>query len=348
MNSARTVNIAVAYLEHAHIYGQTEGILAAGGNLLTVYDPDPAKIAQFAAVFPGVKIARSEQEILEDERVVLVVAAGVPCERGPFGCRVMEHGKDYFVDKAPFTTLAQLEQARRVVAKTGRRYHVYFSERMGEASFEAHRLITAGAIGRVVNIIGLGPHRLNAPIRADWFFDRQRYGGLICDIGSHQTDQFLWLSGNTEAKVLSSAVGNFAHPQFPQFDDFGEFTLLGANGCTGYHRVDWLTPEGLGTFGDGRKIILGSEGYLELRSCVDIAQEQTGEHLYIVDGKEQRHLRLAGSEMSPFFPQLVNDICDRTQTAMTQDHVFAASELSLIAQASAIRVGNPRSQPALA
>ncbi len=332
---------AAMHLDHGHIYGMCNGLIEAGGELVAVHDPQPARIAAFQKKFPQAKAAASEAAILDDPAIRLVAAAAVPCDRGPLGCRVMEHGKDYFTDKAPFTSLDQLAQARQVVARTGRKYQVYYSERLHtECAVHAGKLISDGVIGRVVQVLGLGPHRLGDPAtRPAWFFERAKYGGILCDIGSHQIEQFLAYAGAKDATIQAAKVANYHHPQFPELEDFGDMTLIGDNGATGYHRVDWLTPKGLRTWGDGRTIILGTDGCIELRKYIEIgAPDLTGDHLLLVTQQGEQRLALAGKVGFPFFGQLIRDSLDRTDTAMTQAHAFKAAELCLKAQAQATRL----------
>lgn len=329
---------AATHLEHGHIYGQCNGLIEAGGQLKWVYDPDPAKVDALRAKHPDVKVARSFDDVLDDKSVHMVAAAAIPSERGAIGCRVMRAGKDYFTDKTPFTEMAQLDEARRVVAETGRRYMVYFSERLHvECAMHAGDLVHGGAIGRVVQVLGLGPHRLGTG-RPDWFFKKAQYGGILCDIGSHQFEQFLFYSGATDAKVTGAAVGNFANPDNPEFEDYGEATLEGNNGTTNFVRVDWFNPKGLRTWGDGRTVILGTKGYIELRKYIDVARDAAGDHLYLVTDEGEQHLELAGKVGFPFFGQLILDCLNRTENAMTQAHAFKAAELCLKAQAAARRL----------
>lgn len=330
---------AAVSLDHGHIYGMTNGLLEAGGTLKWVYDPDPAKAAAFAKRYPQVQIAEDEQQILQDPEVKLVAGAAVPSERCALGLRVMDHGKDYFTDKCPFTTLDQLEQARKKVAETGLKYAVYYSERIHvESAVHAGDLIKDGAIGRVLQVLGLGPHRLNAPSRPQWFFEKAKYGGILTDIGSHQIEQFLYFAGCRDAEVVSSRVANYNHKEYPELEDFGDANLIGDNGATNYFRVDWFTPDGLSTWGDGRTLILGTEGYIELRKYVDIARDRAGDQLYLVNNEGEFHFSLAGKVGYPFFGQLILDCLNRTENAMTQEHAFKAAELCLIAQEKAIRI----------
>ena len=330
---------AAAYLEHGHIYGQCNGLIEAGAELRWVYDADPKKVETFLAKFPQVKVARSFDEILSDPAIKLVAAAAIPSQRGAIGCRVMAAGKDYFTDKTPFTTLDQLETARRTAKETKQKYMVYFSERLHvESAMHAGDLVAGGAIGRVIQVLGLGPHRLNKPSRPAWFFERASYGGILCDIGSHQFEQFLHYTGATDATVTQAAVGNFGNPEHLEFEDFGEASLLGNNGTSNYIRVDWFTPAGLSTWGDGRTVILGTKGYIELRKYVDVARDRTGDNLYLVDDHGEQHLNVAGKVGFRFFGEFILDCLNRTERAMTQDHAFKAAELCLRAQAAARRI----------
>ncbi|MFC5453138.1 Gfo/Idh/MocA family protein [Paenibacillus aestuarii] len=326
-------------LDHGHIYGMCNGLLEAGAELKSVYDKDPEKVQAFCQKFPQAQAASSEEEILQDPEVQLVAGAIVPSERGPLGLRVMEAGKDYFTDKTPFTSLEQLEAAKDKVKETGRKYAVYYSERLHvESAVFAGQLIQEGAIGRVVQVLGLGPHRLNAPSRPEWFFKKENYGGILCDIGSHQIEQFLFYAGCKDAKLVSSKVANYNSKDYPELEDYGDATLVGDNGATNYFRVDWLTPKGLGTWGDGRTVILGTEGYIELRKYIDVARDPQGDQLYLVNGEGEKHFSLNGQVGFPFFGQLILDCINRTENAMTQEHAFKAAELCLLAQLHAERV----------
>jgi predicted dehydrogenase len=214
-----------------------------------------------------------------------------------------------------------------------------YSERFeNKATVKAGELVKAGAIGKVIQTIGLGPHRMNVSVRPEWFFDYKYSGGIITDIGSHQFDQFLFFTNSDKAEVISSQVGNVAHPQYPKFEDFGDIMIRG-NGGTGYIRVDWFTPDGLKTWGDGRLTILGTEGYIEVRKNIDIAVtgREAGSHLFLVTGKDTQYIDCS-NVILPFGQQLVDDVINRTETAMTQQHCFLATELALKAQKKAQKI----------
>ena len=332
-------------LDHAHIIGMCGALRDAGATLKSVYDPDPAKVAEFLRSFPDAHPVSDEREILEDGEVRLVAAAAVTCERADIGIRVMEAGKDYFTDKAPLTGLDQLERVKECVRRTGRKYMCYYAERLHTHSgVFAERLIRAGAVGRVLFMQGFGPHRLNPGIRPGWFFQREKYGGILCDIGSHQIEQFLQFSGEEDAGVQMSRVANYAHPEYPGLEDFGDCCMTGKNGTSFYFRVDWFTPDGLREWGDSRTFIVGDEGTLELRKTLDVAvPEKRRDVVILVNGEEERRFLTEGRVGYPFFGELIRDCLDRTENAMTQAHCFKAAELAVRAQEMAARVGPGRS-----
>jgi predicted dehydrogenase len=265
-----------------------------------------------------------------------VLSAAIPDERAPLGIRVMQHGKDYMSDKPGITSLEQLADVRRVQAQTRRIYSIMYSERLeNRATIRAGELVKAGAIGRVVQTIGLGPHRMNPASRPGWFFEKARYGGILCDIGSHQGDQFLFFTGSTKADIVASQVANVNHPQHPGLEDFGDVMLRGDR-AAGYIRVDWFTPNGLSTWGDARLTVIGTDGYIEVRKNVDIAGRPGESHLFLVDQKETRYIDSSNVSLS-YGEQLVSDVVNRTETAMTQQHCFLATELMLKAQKQAQR-----------
>ncbi len=324
---------AAVGLDHGHIYAQTQGLISAGAECALVWDSDPKKIAEFLKRFPDVKVANSLEEILQNKNIVCVAGASIPADRFDLGKKVLEAGKHYFVDKPPFTTLEQLNEAKTLVAKTGLKYMPYFAERIhNQAAEKANELIKAGAIGEILQVLIMAPHRLSKNARPDWFFKRERYGGILTDIGSHQFEQFLEFSGAQDATINFARVANKANPEFPELQDFGEASLTTDTGASCYCRVDWFTPDGLPVWGDGRTFILGTKGYIEIRKYIDYSDaENPSQILFLTDHEDTK--RFDCREMKfPFFGKFILDILNNTENAMTQQHAFKAAELALKSQ----------------
>ncbi|HTV08072.1 MAG TPA: Gfo/Idh/MocA family oxidoreductase [Candidatus Aquilonibacter sp.] len=339
------IKFAVAGMAHDHIYGMVGAIQRGGGELVLAQGKQPDKVAAFKKRFPDVKWAATQDEVIHDPSIQLVLSSEIANERAPLGCRVMRAGKDFLSDKPGITTLEQLAEVRRTIAETKRIYGIMYSERLEvKAAVKAGDLVQQGAIGRVIQTINIAPHQIHQGAgdngggegRPDWFWNDEQAGGILCDIGSHQVDQFLFYTGCTQAEVVASEIANVAHHDHPEFHDFGDMMLRGNRGF-GYVRLDWFTPKGLGTWGDGRLFILGTEGYIEVRKYTNVAVSPKGNNLFIVDQKQARYIDCNNVTL-PFGPQFVSDVVNRTHTAQDQTETLLAVELSIKAQKNATRV----------
>ena len=325
------IKFAAIGINHAHIYGQVECLKRAGAQFVAFHAPEDDLAKTFGERFPEAKRVSDPAAILEDASIGVVVTAAIPGDRAEICLAAMRAGKDVLTDKPGMTTFAQLEEIQRVQRETGRIFSVLYSEHFEvPAAVEAGNLIAAGAIGQVVNTVGLGPHSLRLNNRPDWFFTRNRYGGILCDIASHQFEQFLFFSDAMDGEVVSASVANRGHADKPGLQDVGDAHIRTAT-TSGYIRVDWFTPEGLPTWGDGRLTILGTEGYIELRKYVDIAGRPGENHLFLVDKKGVQHIDCSNVDL-PFGRQFLDDVRNRTETAMPQQRCYNAMKMALTAQ----------------
>jgi predicted dehydrogenase len=329
-----TIRFAVVGINHNHIFGQVNALLRAGASFVGFFAPEDDLAADFAARYPQALRFDSKARILDDPNIALVASAAVNAERAALGVEVMRAGKDFMTDKPGMTSRAQLEEVRRVQAETKRIYSIYYSEHFAvRCVVKAGELVQAGAIGKVVNTVGLGPHRMDPTSRPGWFFERERYGGILTDIASHQVEQFLFFTGAEDAKIAAATVANRTNPAHPELQDFGDI-LLRTPDATGYVRVDWLTPDGLPAWGDGRLVIAGTQGMIEMRKYIDIVGEKGTDHLLLVDNNSVQRIDCTSVDL-PYGRQLVQDVLHRTESAMPQARCFKAMEIALTAQAMA-------------
>lgn len=328
----RPIRFAALGIDHRHIFGMSQNMIDAGAEFAGWWtEGTPEPLDGFRKRFPDVPRIASKEDILADDTLDLILIAAIPCDRAALCVAAMQAGKDVLVDKPGCTTLEDLAAIKAAQAATGRIWAVDYSERLEvPAATRAADLVAEGAIGRVIQTVGLGPHRLNAPLRRPWFFDRKSYGGILTDIASHQFEQFLYFTGSTDAKVEWATVANHGHPEHPGLQDFGEVVVRSDKGH-GYIRVDWFTPDALPNWGDGRLTILGTEGYIELRKYVDVGGTPGIDHLILVNGSRCEKIQCSDAGL-PYFPRFARDIRDRTETAMPQAHCFKTMELAITAQ----------------
>ncbi len=342
-----TIKFGVCGMSHNHIYGMIGAIQRGGGVLTIAWGLEPDLVTAFKKRYPDVKIAATQDEVIHDPSIQLILSSQIANERAPIGVKAMKAGKDFLSDKPGITTLEQLADVRRTVEQTKKIFAIMYSERLEvKAAVKAGELVKAGAIGHVIQTINIAPHQITQRPgsdmgsglsgRPEWFWKPEQYGGILTDIGSHQVDQFLFYTGSTKAEIVSSQIANVRHPKFPAFQDFGDMTLRGNNGF-GYVRLDWFTPYGLGTWGDGRLFILGTEGYIEARKYTNVAVSKQGNNLFVVDQKEARYIDCNNLDL-PFGPQFVSDVVNRTHVAQDQEQCLLAAELVIQAQVRATRV----------
>src|SRR6185369_8802077 len=338
------IRFAVCGISHDHIHGMIGAIQRGGGELVSYWGAEPDKLAVFAKRYPNAKAARTQDEVLHDSSVQVVLSSHIANERAGIGVRAMKAGKDFLADKPGITTLQDLALVRKTITETGRIYAILYSERLEvRAAVHAGELIRQGVIGKVIQTINIAPHQViqrtgdngGGSPRPDWFWEDVRYGGILCDIGSHQIDQFLFYTGSTQAEIVAAQVTNLRHPEHPHFQDFGDMMLKGDAGL-GYVRLDWFTPDGLGTWGDGRLFVLGTDGYIEIRKYTNVAVSSKGNNLFLVDGKKARYINCDKVPL-PFGPQFVRDVVERTEVAQNQEQCLLATELVLQAQKMATR-----------
>ena len=339
------IRFGVCGISHDHIHGMIGAVERGGGELVSYWGAEPDKLAVFAKRYPKAKQARSQDEVLQDSALQLVMSSHIANERAGIGVRAMKAGKDFLADKPGITTLKDLALVRKTIAETGRIYAILYSERLEvRAAVHAGELIKQGAIGKVIQTINIAPHQViqragdngGGNQRPGWFWEDVQYGGILCDIGSHQIDQFLFYTGSTKAAIVAAQIANVRHPDHPRFQDFGDLMLRGDKGL-GYVRLDWFTPDGLGTWGDGRLFVLGTDGYIEIRKYTNVAVSKQGNNLFVVDAKRARFIDCNNGAL-PFGPQFVADIVNRTHTAQDQAQCLLAAELAIRAQLGAKRV----------
>lgn len=341
-----SLRIGVVGIEHLHLFEMVDGLVAAGAETVC----HAAEAGPLSDMYVGWRTdsePRSVHAVISDDSLDLVVLAGVPSSRAGIASQALRAGRHVLAAKPAVTTLDDLARVDAAAREAGRRWWVFFSERLvNRAVVEAVRLVHAGAIGDLVAVSGAAPHTLAPTGRPHWFFDRELSGGILCDLAAHQADQLLALAGPGSTEVVAATVANVANPEHPALQDLGRMSLrhLTDDGRVvwSHHHVDWLSPAGLGTWGDVRLVLTGTAGTIEVRSNVDVVGEPGAEHLILVDAERAERIDCSPVELD-WARRLVDDVESGTDTLVPHDHTVAACELVLRAQAVAEMAGvDPR------
>ena len=329
---SKKLNLGVMGIDHGHIFDMLDEMLKEGCGCDYFWtEGSPLTLDEFSKKYPQIKRADNKSDILNDEDIDMILISSIPKERANLSIDALKAGKDVMVDKPGCTTINQLNNLKQTVKETGKIWSINFSERFHVAAVvKAEELVAAGKIGKVIHTIGTGPHRQGNYERPDWFYDRNSYGGIITDIGSHQIHQFLVFTNSNKAKVNHALVENTNKRDFAGFQDFGEVNLTG-NGGHGYVRLDWFTPDALPSWGDGRLFILGNKGFIEIRKYIDLAKSEKGDHLFLANDEKVNYIDCSNVKLS-YFVNLIQDVLNRTETACSQKLTFLSMELAIKAQ----------------
>ena len=329
-----SLRIGVIGAEHPHLFTIVEPLLELGATTVA----HSVGSGMWPDAYRGWRTdsdERSPDGVLDDPSIDLIVTADVPSKRGPIAAEALRRSKNVLADKPGVTTIEHLDAVVAASTASSARWWVLFSERFEHpAVIEAVRMARSGELGEIVHVTGLGPHSLGADTRPDWFWDMAATGGILVDLASHQVDQFLAVTGATSGSVsvVAAAAGNAAVPQHPGFEDVGHI-VLACDGVVGHHRVDYLTPAGLGAWGDPRLTIVGTRATAEVRAVIDVAGTPGGEHLIVVDAEGTR--RVDDLPPARWAVDLLADLFDDGERFMARNHSAAVSRLTLEAQRSA-------------
>jgi predicted dehydrogenase len=330
------IKFGVIGLNHGHIYWMIKGLLSTGkAECIGYFADEPELQKEMKRAFPSIPLVKNEEEIFNRSDVQLICSASRNDLRSNIAIRAMKAGKDVFVAKPGATTLEQLNEIEKTQKETGRSWFVWFCERLADpTSQKAIEIIESGKIGKLVNFIGLEPHKLNRSQRPSWMFISDQYGGILNDLGIHPLEMFCQLAKG-KVTIDFSRVGNFANRDI---QDFGEVLLKSESGTTCYIRTDWVSPETVPTYGDIRQIIIGTEGMIELRKTVDLAVDNarfTGHQLLLATHLEEPQRIQCEKKVDVIFENIIADIESRTNSTIPHTISLMSTRLALQAQLNA-------------
>jgi predicted dehydrogenase len=137
-----SIKFAVCGMSHDHIHGMIGAVQRGGGVMVAAWGGEEDKLATFKKRYPDVKIVATQDEIINDPSIQLVLSSQIANERAGIGIRAMKHGKDFLSDKPGITTLEDLAAVRKTIAETKKIYAIMYSERLEvKAAVKAGELV---------------------------------------------------------------------------------------------------------------------------------------------------------------------------------------------------------------
>jgi predicted dehydrogenase len=262
------MRLAFAGFRHGHILG----LYAAAKKHSNVQIVAAAE--EDAATFETVKAAgnvqlthRSIDEMLEKVACDAIAVGDYFSKRASIIMRALQSGKHVIADKPICTDLDELIQIRDLAAKTGLRIGCQLDLRDSGVFRTARRLIAEGKLGEVHTLIFTAQHPLNLPNRPKWYFEPNKHGGTINDIGVHAIDLIPWMTVREITEVTAARAWNARLKEFPHFQDAGQFLLKMDNDGGVFGDVSYLSPDGLAYSAPQywRVTCHGDKGVLEAR-----------------------------------------------------------------------------------
>ena len=218
-------------------------------------------VKKHAAFGAHTRVYDDYREMLDAEEIDLVSICRPHYLNAEASIAAAQRGIDIVSEKPVATTLADLDALETAVKNNGIRLTAMFGTRLSPAFRAAHRAVRAGLIGEPILATAQKSYRFGT--RADFFKQRENYGGTIPWVAIHAVDYTRWTSGQEYTQV-TALHGNLAHPDYPGCEDHGGILFRFANGGTAAIHFDYLRPSTAPTHGDDRLRIAGSEGVVEV------------------------------------------------------------------------------------
>ena len=245
---------------HAHIHAFVEEMLSAGHRFVGVCETGGPWAEALSREY-GAPLFDNEEQLFEQSPQIIGTAA-VNCDRIGIIERCFERGIHVMTVKPAVIDDTGLDRLRDVIS-TGRiQVGMMLTERFSPAVYTLKRLIDDGALGQVIGLTLIKPHKLAADLREPWHFDMASNGGLIADLMIHDFDLARWLCGSAPESMTGYVRRGFLACR-PGVFDSARILIRTKKAQLVEMESDWRMPEGYFTYGDARIICTGTLGRAE-------------------------------------------------------------------------------------
>ena len=167
----------------------------------------------------------SYEELLNDSNVEVVAIGDCFGNRGKMAIDALRHGKHVFCDKPICTRLEELYEIRELSVKNNLQVGCMLDLRYMAQVSKVKEILRNDEIGKVHIVSFTGQHGLDYATRPRWYYEENKHGGTINDIGIHGLDLIRFITGKNLTKVDCAKTWNAFADKEPDFKDSAQFMV---------------------------------------------------------------------------------------------------------------------------
>ena len=189
---------------HTEILENVQEIELAG-----IYDikEEKRKLAEEA----GFHTYETEEAMLADESIDVILVATPNDTHRPIALRAMEAGKNVIVEKPATLSLKELTELEDMAGKTGQFLTVHQNRRWDEDLLTVREILKDQTMGEIFRIESRVHGSRGIP--GDWRKEKAHGGGMVLDWGVHLFDQIFRLTGERRLKTVYATLTNVTNQE---------------------------------------------------------------------------------------------------------------------------------------
>ena len=178
-------------------------------ELAGIYDikEEKRKLAEEA----GFHTYETEEAMLADESLDVILVATPNDTHRPIALRAMEAGKNVIVEKPATLSLKELTELEDMAGKTGRFLTVHQNRRWDEDLLTVREILKDQTMGEIFRIESRVHGSRGIP--GDWRKEKAHGGGMVLDWGVHLFDQIFRLTGERRLKTVYATLTNVTNQE---------------------------------------------------------------------------------------------------------------------------------------
>src|SRR5690625_333855 len=273
------IRLAMAGIAHPHAhYVLDELAYQSEVHLVAAANVEPGTIGH-RTLPASTTVYENHRQMLDQHYVDVVVVCGIYSQRADMIVDALASDADVLADKPLCTELEDLDRIQQAAVNSRRVVSTMFEKRAHPVTLATRKVVDDGELGQIALVAATGPHKLNYATRPEWFFDGEKYGGILADLAVHDIDLVLLFTGIRNG-VVSGHQSNLALPQHPGFSDAGA-AFFTSNNVASTLEAHWMWPAASPFHGHYRMRLTGTRGTAELdwaQNRLDLVTNERASH----------------------------------------------------------------------